>query len=77
MLTDYSESQANQVVREWWKFAWHLVAKYDDGYINEPEKMAQEVGYPEGWYKHTNWSQGPTSYKNPRVQSTPEPPAPQ
>jgi hypothetical protein len=26
------------------------IARYDDGYINAPGKMAQEVGYPEDWY---------------------------
>jgi len=39
------------------------VAKYDDGYINAPDKMAQEVGYPEKWYKQSKWPDGPTTYK--------------
>ncbi|MFO7875551.1 MAG: C69 family dipeptidase [Desulfovermiculus sp.] len=38
------------------------VAKYDDGYINAPGEMAQEVGYPEEWYEKSKWPQGPTSY---------------
>ncbi|MCJ7540406.1 MAG: C69 family dipeptidase, partial [Desulfobacterales bacterium] len=42
LLTTYCETQANQVVQAWWKLAWHLVAKYDDGYVNAPGKMAQE-----------------------------------
>ncbi len=65
LLTEFCETQANQVVAEWWKMAWDLVARYDDGYINAPEKMAQEVGYPKDWYKKTEWSEGPTSYKKP------------
>lgn len=65
LLTTYCETQANQVVKEWWKLAWSLVARYDDGYINAPEKMAQEVGYPKEWYDKTDWSHGPTSYKKP------------
>ena len=65
LLTEYCETQANQVVEEWWKLAWRLVAKYDDGYVNDPEKMAQEVGYPDEWYEKTNWANGPKSYKKP------------
>ncbi len=62
MLTEYCNNQANQVVAGWWDFAWRLVAKYDDGYINEPNKMAQEVGYPEEWYARSKWPDGPTTY---------------
>jgi len=51
MLTEYSKTQANIVVKEWWELAWRLVAKYSDGYVNEPSKMAQEVGYPKEWYE--------------------------
>lgn len=65
MLTEYCENQANMVVQTWWDFAWQLVAKYDDGYVNEPGKMAQEVGYPKAWYDKCEWKDGPTSYKKP------------
>ena len=63
LLTSYCKEQANQVVEDWWDFAWTLVARYDDGYVNAPGKMAQEVGYPEEWYEKSNWPQGPTSYQ--------------
>ncbi|MBU4236072.1 MAG: C69 family dipeptidase, partial [Proteobacteria bacterium] len=63
LLTEYCETQANQVVKDWWKLAWELVARYDDGYVNAPEKMAQEVGYPKEWYEKSEWSNGPKSYK--------------
>jgi len=63
MLTKYCKDQANQVVKDWWGFAWLLVARYDDGYINEPDKMAQEVGYPKSWYEKSKWPDGPTTYK--------------
>lgn len=65
LLTSYCETQANQVVSEWWKLAWNLVTKYDDGYVNAPGKMAQEVGYPKEWYPNSEWPQGPTSYEEP------------
>ena len=65
LLTTYCETQANQVVRDWWKLAWLLVAKYDDGYINAPGNMSREVGYPTKWYKKSRWVDGPTRYKKP------------
>ena len=64
LLTTYCKTQANQVVEEWWNLAWNLVARYDDGYVNAPEEMAQEVGYPEYWYGKAEWPNGPTSYQN-------------
>jgi translation initiation factor 2 alpha subunit (eIF-2alpha) len=65
MLTEFSKNHANKVADEWWKLAWRLVAKYSDGYVNEPNKMAQEVGYPKEWYKKSNWIHGPTKYEKP------------
>ena len=65
MLTKYSKTQANKIVKEWWELAWKLVAKYSDGYVNEPGKMAQEVGYPKEWYKRSEWKNGPTKYEKP------------
>jgi dipeptidase len=66
LLTAYCENQANKVVNDWWKFAWTLVARYDDGYVNDPGKMAQEVGYPEEWYKKSEWPNGPRTYQRPK-----------
>jgi dipeptidase len=63
LLTEYCETQANQVVKDWWEFAWTLVARYDDGYVNAPGKMAQETGYPKDWYPKSKWPHGPTVYK--------------
>ena len=63
LLTEYSRNQANQVVKNRWDFAWLLVARYDDGYINAPGKMAQEVGYPDEWYSKSKWPNGPTTYE--------------
>lgn len=65
MITKFSKQQANKVVDTWWKLAWRLVAKYSDGYVNEPNKMAQEVGYPKEWYDKSEWKNGPTKYEKP------------
>jgi dipeptidase len=70
LLTEYCETQANEVVKKWWELAWTLVARYDDGYVNAPGKMAQEVGYPEEWYSKSNWPYGPTSYEKPEKKPT-------
>ncbi len=67
-LTTYCETQANQVVNDWWNFACLLVARYDDGYINTPEKMVQEVGYPKAWYEKSKWPNGPTTYQKQAIQ---------
>jgi hypothetical protein len=58
------------IVKDWWKFAWILVARYDDGYVNAPGKMAQEVGYPKGWYDKSEWHNGPTTYQKQKNKPT-------
>jgi len=65
ILTEYSQTQASRVAKEWWELAWKLVAKYSDGYVNEPGKMAQEVGYPKEWYDRSEWKNGPIKYEKP------------
>ncbi len=45
-LTRYTGDTVNRVVSEWWDFADSLVAKYNDGYVNNKSK-----GYPADWLK--------------------------
>jgi len=66
MLGEFSRNTAMNVYHTWWDLAWKLVAKYSDGYVNEPEKMAQEVGYPKAWYEKSEWKNGPTKYEKPK-----------
>ncbi len=66
LLGEFSRNTAMNVYHAWWKLAWKLVAKYSDGYVNEPGKMAQEVGYPKEWYKRSEWKNGPTKYRKPK-----------
>jgi dipeptidase len=63
LLTTYCKDQANQVVSKWWKLAWLLVAQYDDGFISSPEDMSEKIGYPDDWYKTSDYPDGPTTYK--------------
>jgi len=67
MLAEFSRNNAMNVYNTWWSLAWKLVEKYSDGYVNEPEKMAQEVGYPEEWYQQSEWKNGPTKYEKLKV----------
>jgi len=66
LLTTCCATQANHVVRDWWELAWTLVARYDDGYVNAPGKMVQEVGYPKDWCDKSEWPSGPTTYDKPK-----------
>ncbi len=65
MLGEFSRKTAQHVNDTWWALAWRLVAKYSDGYVNEPENMAQQVGYPDTWYRRSAWPYGPTRYEKP------------
>ena len=65
-LGEFSRNTAQHVNDVWWELAWKLVAKYSDGYVNEPGKMAQQVGYPKDWYPHSAWPYGPTKYEKPK-----------
>ena len=50
---------------DWWAFADRLVVRYNDGFLNEPGKMAQPLGYPRNWLDTTEWRTGPTTYAKP------------
>jgi dipeptidase len=65
LLGEFSRNTAKHVNDVWWKLAWKLVAKYSDGYVNEPGKMAQQVGYPKSWYQKSAWPHGPVKYEKP------------
>jgi len=61
-LTEFSTNQAERVLDQWWRFATVLIARYSDGYINTPDKLAGEVGYPHKWLNRTLWDKGPVIY---------------
>jgi len=54
-LTDYSCQQAENVVDEWRDLWYRLVAKYNDGYINDVHKdhgrHPKGVGYGDEFFK--------------------------
>ena len=63
MLTRYSDQNANAVLDEWWKLSKNLYLKYNDGYVNTKEIIAQPVFYPAWWLKQVGYENGPTSYQ--------------
>ena len=59
-------AQAEGALRDWREFSPQLVARHCQGFLNSPDKMAQNIGYPDAWLPRTNYSTGPVSYKKPR-----------
>ena len=56
-LTDYSYNNAQKVVDDWWEFADEMIYKYNDGYINSPDKI-ESVGYPTEWLEEVGFGEG-------------------
>ncbi len=63
LLTDYSDTLANDVLREWWTLSENLYLKYNDGYLNTSKGIAQAIFYPPWWLKQVGYEDGPTSYQ--------------
>ncbi len=49
LLTDYCVGAGENVAQRWRKLASELVTRYNDGYVQDAEGDAKEVGYPEAW----------------------------
>jgi len=62
MLTSYSDQNAAAVLKDWWKLSEDLYIKYNDGYINTKENIAQPVFYPAWWLQQVGFEKGPVSY---------------
>lgn len=63
LITELCSSNAQLILKEWWKLADKLVAKYSDGYINLPDQSsAKDIGYTSKWLSCTNYKEGPVSY---------------
>jgi dipeptidase len=56
-------ANALEVRSDWEKLFTDLFVKYDQGFLNTPEKMAQPLGYSQKWLDLTNYSKGPTAYE--------------
>ncbi len=65
VLTQYTKDNAEEILEAWWDLSEHLYVKYNDGYINTEEEIAQPVFYPAWWLKAVGYEDGPTSYSKP------------
>ena len=63
LLTRYCDENARTVLNEWWKLSEQLYLKYNDGYLNTIDGIAQTVFYPAWWLKKVGYENGPTSYQ--------------
>ena len=62
LLTQYSEETTAAVLRAWWNLSETLYIKYNDGYLNTADAVAQPLFYPAGWLKQVGFENGPVSY---------------
>jgi dipeptidase len=63
-LTDYSVSHAEMMVDRWTDLGEYLIAKYNDGYVQDLPGRPAERGYPESWLKRVLESR-PDQFKLP------------
>jgi dipeptidase len=50
-LTDYCVMHGEQTVGRWQALVEHLITKYNDGYVRDPQGNYPDVGYPEAWLR--------------------------
>jgi len=65
LLTRHSDKQAADVLKNWWTLSEQLYVRYNDGYRNDRDGIAQPVFYPAWWLKLVGYEQGPLSYQKP------------
>ncbi|HOO77412.1 MAG TPA: C69 family dipeptidase [bacterium] len=65
-LTDFCSANAAQVLAAWKRLAGALIGRYSDGFVNEKDTMAQEVGYPRWWRDRVGYENGPITYARPQ-----------
>lgn len=67
-MTSFGKDNAAGILRQWSELADMLIAKYSDGYLNQPPEVSEDpipLGYPAGWLRHTDYARGPTTYAMP------------
>lgn len=62
ILTKYCDTNANNVLKDWWKLSENLYIKYNDGYLNTSAGVAKPVFYPAWWLKEVGYEKGPLTY---------------
>jgi hypothetical protein len=51
ILTDYSVTSGEMVVKRWRQLGESLFARYNDGYVQDTKGESKELGYPEDWLR--------------------------
>ncbi|OQS02031.1 peptidase [Thraustotheca clavata] len=64
---DFFNEFMADATEQWWQFAWHIVGKYNDGYIIKSNSMGgvRLGSYPDEWLKTTNYMLYPEYYSPP------------
>lgn len=65
LLTKHSDKQAADVLKSWWTLSEQLYVRYNDGYRNDKDGIAQPVFYPAWWLKLVGYENGPMAYEKP------------
>eukprot|EP00744_Colponema_vietnamica_P003661 GILI01005581.1.p1 GENE.GILI01005581.1~~GILI01005581.1.p1 ORF type:complete len:678 (+),score=217.29 GILI01005581.1:48-2036(+) len=63
LVSQFTSTNAEEVVKTWWEFADYLVAKYNDGYVNFP-KVGGTTGYEAWWLKSVGYDNDPRAKSN-------------
>jgi dipeptidase len=66
LLTADADTRARSLLKDWWNLSDQLYVKYNDGFLNTKEGLAQKVFYPAWWLKAVGFENGPTSYDKPK-----------
>lgn len=66
LLTKDADARAQSLLKDWWDLSDLLYIKYNDGFLNTKEGLAQEVFYPAWWLKAVGFENGPTTYEKPK-----------
>lgn len=66
LLTADADTRAKALLKDWWNLSDQLYIKYNDGFLNTKDGLAQEVFYPAWWLKAVGFESGPTKYEKPK-----------
>ncbi|WP_415520187.1 MAG: dipeptidase [Desulfovibrio aminophilus] len=66
LLTTDADTRAKALLKDWWNLSDQLYIKYNDGFLNTKDGLAQEVFYPAWWLKAVGFESGPTKYEKPK-----------
>jgi dipeptidase len=59
----YCTNNFEEVVKQWWNLASHLIVKYSNGCITTaPDSTMKKIDYPKNWLKEVGYYDGPTQY---------------